>query len=537
MIERVRNYARIAPFAICLLFLPLQFSKKWKGFPNVHLFSFLLGIMLNGILEIKIDDRKYVDWVVQRVLSYSLCISLMMTFSCMKKKAIACEGREVEEGETACTEEEGKKKKSLYNLLIRSSRVAPFGIAFMFGAVGTLIGGVTSYHLTKRFLLQNDTKGSEERLRKNTSCFVATYIGGYINFVEVADLLAVDTLERNSMFILDDLFTNLLLITLPLWKHEPLSLNTSECISKQNGNVVKLSDEQGEVKDREEITHLLCDSARYASYGSFVNDEDWPLPLGEDHQVERHQVEHHQVKHHQVKHHQVKHHQVKHHQVKHHQVYSLPPLLCKCLCDCLSVVLIIGLSTKVLSDYEFIYQFVTSYIPADKFKTYILFALTFGYLFCLDCIAHLMANRITRRTKRAAVFVTHIYFRATEYYSTVLHLLTVYYLSLSGMSIDVSVLCSIVKPLTMLVVCLLATHLICVFFFSYMFNVVTKWSRLVLHVDEVLLAINANVGGPSTAALMSDVLGRPDLAFAATFWGVFGYFVATHAAMGMYALL
>ncbi|KJP86314.1 hypothetical protein AK88_04033 [Plasmodium fragile] len=516
MIERVRNNALIAPLAICLLFLPLQFSKKWKEFPSVHLFSFLLGIILNGMLEIKIDDRKYVDWVMQRVLSYSLCISLMMTFSCMKKKAIVCEQREGEECETATTEEEGKKKKSLYNLLIRSSRVAPFGIAFMFGAVGTLIGGVSSYHLTKRFFLQHGTKGSEERLRKNTSCFVATYIGGYINFVEVADLLAVDILERNSMFILDDLFTNLFLITLPLWKYagvffsvhgeKPVSLNTSECISKKNASAVKLYDEERKAKDREEITHLLCDSPQYSSYGSFANDEDWPLPLWEDHQV------------------------------KNHQMYFLPPLLCKCLCDCLSVVLIIGLSTKMLSDYEFIYQFVTSYIQADKFKTYILFALAFGYLFCLDCIAHMMASRVTRRTKRAAVVVTHIYFRATEYYSTVLHLLTVYYLSLSGMSIDVSVLCNTVKPLTMLVICLLATHLICVLFFSYMFNMVTKWSRLVLHVDEVLLAINANVGGPSTAALMSDVLGRPDLAFAATFWGVFGYFVATHAAMGIYAL-
>ncbi|ANQ09494.1 Uncharacterized protein PCOAH_00042660 [Plasmodium coatneyi] len=517
MIEQVRKNARFAPLVICFLFLPLQFSKKWKNFPNVHLFSFLLGILLNGMLEIKIDDRKYVDWVVQGVLSYSLCISLMMTFSCMKKKVIVCERREDGKRETACTEEEKKKKKSLYNLLIRSSRFAPFGIAFMFGAIGTLIGGVTSYHLTKRFFLQEDTKESEERLRKNTSCFVATYIGGYINFVEVSDLLAVNILERNSMFILDDLFTNLFLVTLPLWKHvvlffslhgeEPEPLNNSECVSKKNGSAMKLSDEQREAKNKEEITHLLCDSPRYASYGSFANDEDWPLPLGEDHQV------------------------------KHHQVYFLPPLLCKCLCDCVSIMLIIGLSTKVLSDYEFIYQFVTSYIPAEKFKTYILFALTFGYLFCLDYIAHIMASRITRRTKRAAVFITHIYFRATEYYSTVLHLLTVYYLSLSGMSIDVSVLCNTVKPLTILVVCLLVTHLICVFSFSSMFNVVTKWSRLVLHVDEVLLAINANVGGPSTAALMSDVLGRPDLAFAATFWGVFGYFVATHAAMGIYALL
>ncbi|EUD67632.1 hypothetical protein C922_01817 [Plasmodium inui San Antonio 1] len=478
--------------------------------------------MLNGMLEIKIDDRKYVDWILQRVLSYSLCISLMMTFSCMKKKAIVCERREGEERETAFTEEERKKKKSLYNLLIRSSRVAPFGIAFIFGAVGTLIGGVTSYHITKRFFFQDDANGSEERLRKNTSCFVATYIGGYINFVEVADLLAVDTMERNSMFILDDLFTNLFLITLPLWKHvgvffsvhgeEPVSLNSSECVSKQNGSAMKLSHEQREAEGREEITHLLCDSPLYASYGSFANHENWPLPLGDDHQL-------------------------KPHQVNPPMVYFLPTLLCKSLCDCLSVVVIIGLSTKVLSDYEFIYQFVTSYIPADKFKTYILFALAFGYLFCLDCIAYIMAKRITRRTKRVAVFVTHIYFRATEYYSTVLHLLTVYYLSLSGMSIDVRILCSVIKPLAMLVVCLLATHLFCVFSFSYIFNVVTKWSLLVLHIDEVLLAINANVGGPSTAALMSDVLGRPDLAFAATFWGVFGYFVATHAAMGMYTLL
>ncbi|CAA9990003.1 conserved Plasmodium protein, unknown function [Plasmodium knowlesi strain H] len=517
MIELVRNNARIVPLVICFLFLPLQFSKKWKGFPNVHLFSFLLGIMLNGMLEIKIDDRKYVDWVMQRVLSYSLCISLMMTFSCMKKKAIVCNQREGEERETTFTEEGIKKKKYLYNLLIGTTRVAPFGIAFMFGAIGTLVGGMASYQITKRFFLQNNEKRSEERLKKYTSCFVATYIGGYINFVEVADLLAMDILEKNSMFVLDDLFTNLFLITLPLWKHvgvffflqgeksEPL--HTSECATEQNGSAIKLSDEQREAKNREEITHLLWDSPPYASYGSFLNDEDWTLPLGEDQKI------------------------------KHHEVYFLPTLLCKCLSDCLSVVLIIGLSTKVLSDYEFIYQFVTFYTPAEKFKTYILFSLAFGYLFCLDCIANIMTRRIKRRTQRAEAFITHIYFRATEYYSTVLHLLTVYYLSLSGMSIDVSVLCNTVKPLTILVVCLLTTHLICVFLFSYMFNVVTKWSRLVLHVDEVLLAINANIGGPSTAALMSDVLSRPDLAFAATFWGVFGYFVATHAAMGMYALL
>ncbi len=46
-------------------------------------------------------------------------------------------------------------------------------------------------------------------------------------------------------------------------------------------------------------------------------------------------------------------------------------------------------------------------------------------------------------------------------------------------------------------------------------------------VDEMVVASNAAIGGPATAAAMAAAIGRPDLVLAATAMGTLGYSLAT----------
>lgn len=56
-------------------------------------------------------------------------------------------------------------------------------------------------------------------------------------------------------------------------------------------------------------------------------------------------------------------------------------------------------------------------------------------------------------------------------------------------------------------------------------------------VDEMVIASNANIGGPATAAAMAASVGRPDLVLAATATGSFGYCAATWLGVAVYGWL
>eukprot|EP00922_Rhytidocystis_sp_ex-Travisia-forbesii_P069676 GHVS01104085.1.p1 GENE.GHVS01104085.1~~GHVS01104085.1.p1 ORF type:complete len:591 (+),score=48.71 GHVS01104085.1:104-1876(+) len=88
-----------------------------------------------------------------------------------------------------------------------------------------------------------------------------------------------------------------------------------------------------------------------------------------------------------------------------------------------------------------------------------------------------------------------------------------------------------------------------------MFSLVACWNLLVkglfirgrhqmdkgqflISLDELLVASDANVGGPSTAAAMAGgVMERPDLVLPATLWGTVGYTVATSLGMLVHRIL
>lgn len=56
-------------------------------------------------------------------------------------------------------------------------------------------------------------------------------------------------------------------------------------------------------------------------------------------------------------------------------------------------------------------------------------------------------------------------------------------------------------------------------------------------VDEMVIASNANIGGPATAAAMAASIGRPDLVLAATATGTLGYSLATWLGVAVYRWL
>ena len=61
--------------------------------------------------------------------------------------------------------------------------------------------------------------------------------------------------------------------------------------------------------------------------------------------------------------------------------------------------------------------------------------------------------------------------------------------------------------------------------------------RCAVGVDEMVIASNANIGGPATAAAMAASIGRSDLVLAATATGSFGYCAATWLGVGVYSWL
>lgn len=58
-----------------------------------------------------------------------------------------------------------------------------------------------------------------------------------------------------------------------------------------------------------------------------------------------------------------------------------------------------------------------------------------------------------------------------------------------------------------------------------------------LGVDEIIVASNANIGGPSTAATFAGLLGKNDLVVPAAVWGTVGYAIATTLGVGVWATL
>ena len=55
--------------------------------------------------------------------------------------------------------------------------------------------------------------------------------------------------------------------------------------------------------------------------------------------------------------------------------------------------------------------------------------------------------------------------------------------------------------------------------------------------DELIVASNANVGGPATAASFAALLKKPSLVVPATLYGTLGYGVATTLAIGLFHAL
>eukprot|EP00952_Eustigmatos_sp_NYUAD-ZCMA_P009216 38072-Eustigmatos_ZCMA.PRE.1 len=55
--------------------------------------------------------------------------------------------------------------------------------------------------------------------------------------------------------------------------------------------------------------------------------------------------------------------------------------------------------------------------------------------------------------------------------------------------------------------------------------------------DELVIASNANIGGPATAASMAASIGRTDLVLPATVTGTFGYATATLLGLSIYRIL
>ena len=58
-----------------------------------------------------------------------------------------------------------------------------------------------------------------------------------------------------------------------------------------------------------------------------------------------------------------------------------------------------------------------------------------------------------------------------------------------------------------------------------------------LGVDDIIVASNANIGGPSTAATFAGLLGKNDLVVPAAVWGTVGYAIATTLGVGVWATL
>ncbi|CRG95044.1 conserved Plasmodium protein, unknown function [Plasmodium gallinaceum] len=493
MINYLKYHQYVTAFIISLLSVIFESNTKIGSIFTAYLSSFVLGIIFNAICEIEIYDKKYMEFFLKQILSYTLCISLIVTFLCIKKKNIfTSKSSKYKENVIFF---ESKQKVSIYNFLIRR-RVLHLGVAFVFGATGTVIGGILSYYLTKIIYEINDIE-SDNYLKKSVACFISTYIGGYINFIEVADLLNISGEAKNSIFILDDIFTNIFLMTLPLFKK--YCKITYFCNSDTLSDIEEDTKKNNNLKlNNEEKKHLISDKKFMNLYGSFINNEN-------------------------------------HQKQENMKPYLFYDFIIKLLYDSLAIILVVLLSKKIINDNDLLYKFMISHINIDKLKTFFLLIVTFTYMYTFDYIIQIV--NIKTNNYKITKFITGVYFRSLEYYSTILKILTIYYLSLSGILINVKNLCAIASPLIILIICILIIHLFFTFAFSFIYNFVSGISFASISIDEILLAINANIGGPTTAALMSKILERPDLTFAATIWGVIGYLIATNISLGIYSYL
>ena len=58
-----------------------------------------------------------------------------------------------------------------------------------------------------------------------------------------------------------------------------------------------------------------------------------------------------------------------------------------------------------------------------------------------------------------------------------------------------------------------------------------------LGLDDIIVASNANIGGPSTAATFAGLLGKDELVVPAAVWGTVGYAIATTLGVGVWTIL
>ena len=58
-----------------------------------------------------------------------------------------------------------------------------------------------------------------------------------------------------------------------------------------------------------------------------------------------------------------------------------------------------------------------------------------------------------------------------------------------------------------------------------------------LSIDDMIVASNANIGGPSTSATFAGLIRRDELVVPAAVWGTVGYAMATTLGVGVWTLL
>lgn len=64
-----------------------------------------------------------------------------------------------------------------------------------------------------------------------------------------------------------------------------------------------------------------------------------------------------------------------------------------------------------------------------------------------------------------------------------------------------------------------------------------KFCGAELGIDDIIVASNANIGGPSTAATFAGLIGQEELVVPAAVWGTVGYAIATTLGVGVWAVL
>ncbi|SCM05753.1 conserved Plasmodium protein, unknown function [Plasmodium chabaudi chabaudi] len=532
ILKKMVKYIEDHPHEICLLvslvFVFIEMNKNHNNFISVYLLSFISGVCFNKICKFNIKDIKSVDLFLNKILAYTLCISLMITFSFLKKKK---KKKEKEKKNIASWLIDTKnkiiyseEKKSVINKLLIQSRFLYFGIAFIFGMVGTIVGGIISYYIIKIIFNINNTKNKDTYLKRSVCCFISTYIGGHINLIEIAELLKLNNLEKNSIFILDDFFTNLFLMMLPLFKKYSnlLSFPNDKNLQKSLASQIKQNKKNNDILNsqshNDETRRLILYEPKEITYGSFIYNN-------ENNNFEKNLI--------------------KNINSEHNFVYKM---FRKIIYDSLSIMFIIILTEQILTHYELLHKIINLYIiNVVKIKAFLLFSITFIYLFFIDYIIQTVSgiancdckgSRLIIYTQKIIEMIRYIYFRSIEYYSTVLNFLFIYYLFFLGILININSLFAISKSLAVLVISMLIIHLFCAFFLSYIYNnLCSKNENAVIHIDEILLAINANIGGPTTATIMSELFKRHDLTFVSTLWGIIGYFIATDISMIIYQRL